>query len=220
MNQFSNSGGVQFSNDDNAEAGAVPVLRALAWTAARPRRFAICWRGRLPMGSRCAFVAALTLGVACATMPHGASEANLARARGGAAEGSALFQEHCAGCHGERGEGVGNAPRVLGQGALPEYPRERNINADPASGDPELLRLKALTRPAGAPWRDPFRTGQDLYRYVSKHMPLPARDAGSLAAEQYWAVINFMALAHGVDLPPEGINAGNASSVRLQVRRP
>jgi hypothetical protein len=34
------------------------------------------------------------------------------------------------------------------------------------------------TRPAGAPWRDPFRTLQDLCGYVSKHMPLPARAAG------------------------------------------
>jgi hypothetical protein len=178
----------------------------------RPRRW--------PMSTPCVFVAALLLGVACATMPHGASEANLARAHGAAAEGEAWFKEHCADCHGQRGEGVDNAPRILGPGALPEFPRERNLNADPASGDPELLRLKAQTRPAGAPWRDPFRTMQDLGGYVRKHMPLPARAAGSLTDQQYWAIINFMALAHGVAVPPEGINAANASSTKLQVRHP
>ena len=144
----------------------------------------------------------------------------MSQARSGAAEGWTEFKTHCASCHGERGESVSNAPRIMGEGALPEYPRERNINADPASGDPELLRLKALTRPAGAPWRDPFRSAQDLYGFVSKNMPLPAKKVGSLSADQYWAIINFMLLAHGVQVPPEGVNAGNASSVKLQVRRP
>jgi mono/diheme cytochrome c family protein len=178
------------------------------------------WRGRLPTGKQWGLLAALALGVACATMPHGATEANLAGARSSAAEGWALFREHCAGCHGERGESVSNAPRILGEGALPEYPRERNLNADPASGDPELLRLRAQTRPAGAPWRDPFRTAQDLYGFVSKQMPLPAKSAGSLSADQYWVITDFMLRAHGVQVPPEGVNAGNASSVKLQVRRP
>jgi hypothetical protein len=112
------------------------------------------------------------------------------------------------------------APRILGAGALPEYPQERNLNADPAAGDPELLRLEAQSRPSGAPWRDPFRTAQDLHNYVSKNMPLPEDRAGSLSAEQYWAIINFMALAHGVPVPPGGVTEKNASSVRLQVQRP
>jgi hypothetical protein len=103
----------------------------------------------------------------------------------------------------------------MGEGALPEYPQEHNINADPAAGDPELLRLRSQTRPAGAPWRDPFRTAQDLFGFVSKSMPQPAEKAGSLSAEQYWAIINFMLLAHGVRVPPEGVTANNASSVKL-----
>jgi mono/diheme cytochrome c family protein len=178
------------------------------------------WRGRLSTGKQWCLVGALGLGVACATMPHGATEANMDLARSKAAEGWALFKDHCAGCHGERGESVSHAPRIMGQGALPEYPRERNLNADPASGDPELLRLRAQTRPAGAPWRDPFRTAQDLYAYVSKQMPLPAKQAGSLSAEQYRAITDFMLRAHGVQVPAEGVNAGNASSVKLQVGPP
>lgn len=139
----------------------------------------------------------------------------MAKARNGSPQGFALFEEHCSGCHGERGESGSRAPRLMGEGALPEYPPERNVNADPAAGDPELLRLRAQTRPAGAPWRDPFHTADDLYRYVSKNMPLPAQKAGSLSPEQYWAIINFVLLAHGVQVPPEGVTANNASSLKL-----
>ena len=170
--------------------------------------------------SQLGLVCALVLAVACATMSRGAATENMAQARSGAAEGWSLFKENCAGCHGERGESVSSAPRIMGAGALPEYPREHNMNVDPASGDPELLKLKAQSRPAGAPWRDPFRTAQDLYGYVSKNMPQPANRAGSLSAEQYWSIINFMLLAHGVQVPAEAVSEGNASSVKLQVGRP
>jgi mono/diheme cytochrome c family protein len=152
---------------------------------------------------------------ACASMPRGASDANLAKARSGAPDGASSYQHNCAGCHGERGESTGRAPRIMGEGALPELPQEYNANADPAAGDPELLRLRAQTRPAGAPSRDPFRTADDVYRYVSKNMPLPVDKAGSLSAEEYWAIVNFMLLGHGVPVPPEGVTAANASSVKL-----
>lgn len=157
------------------------------------------------------------IAVACASTQYGATEANLARARSASPTGAALFERECAACHGKRGESAGGAPRILGPGALPEYPRERNVNADPATGDPELLRLQAQSRPAGAPWRDPFRTAADLYAFVSKNMPLPAKRAGSLSDEDYWAIVNFMLLAHGVDVPPEGVTRANAGTVKLQV---
>lgn len=170
---------------------------------------------RFLRGQRWGLAASIALGAACASTPRGATDANMAKARSGSPDGATLFKQHCAGCHGERGESVSGAPRILGVGALPEYPRERNLNADPASGDPELLKLQGQTRPAGAPWRDPFRTAQDLYDYVSKNMPLPRDKAGSLSAEQYWAIIHFMLLAHGVQVPPEGVTANNARSVKL-----
>ena len=159
------------------------------------------------------FVAALALG--CAATPRGATDANMATAQSGAPDGWSSFQRNCASCHGQRGESRGRAPRILGEGALPELPREQNMNADPAAGDPELAKLRAQTRPGGAPSRDPFRTAEDLHRYVSKHMPLPEEKAGSLPPEEYWAIINFMLLAHGVQVPPGGVNATNASSVKL-----
>jgi mono/diheme cytochrome c family protein len=165
---------------------------------------------------RAGLVAVVALLVACgASTLRGATDANLAQARSSSPSGAALFEEHCASCHGARGESGTRAPRLMGEGALPVYPPERDLNADPAAGDPELLRLRAQTRPAGAPWRDPFRTAADVYGYVSKNMPLPAQKAGSLSPEQYWAIINFVLVAHGVRVPPEGVTAGNASSVKL-----
>lgn len=172
-------------------------------------------RRRTPLRSAWAAAGSALLLAACASAPRGATEANLAKAQQSEPSGFALFEQSCSGCHGKRGESVGRAPRVMGAGALPEYPPERNLNADPAAGDPELLRLRAQTRPAGAPWRDPFRSAQDLYRYVSTSMPLPADKVGSLTAEQYWALVNFMLLAHGAQLPPEGVTQANANSVKL-----
>lgn len=168
------------------------------------------------MGGRTrAAVAGLALLAGCAGMP-GATPKNMAKAQSEAPKGAASFQQNCAGCHGDRGQSVGRAPRVLGEGALPELPQESNPNTDPAAGDPELIRLRAQTRPQGAPSRDPFRTAEDLYRYVSKYMPMPPDKAGTLTAEEYWAIVNFMLLAHGVAVPPGGVNAQNAGSVKLQ----
>lgn len=77
------------------------------------------------------------------------------------------------------------------------------------------MRLEAQSRPAGAPWRDPFRSAGDLFRYVSKSMPPSADQRSSLKTEDYWAIVNFMLLAQGVQLPPEGVSAQNADSVQL-----
>jgi len=158
---------------------------------------------------------ACALVTACASTPRGATEANFARAKSGAPAGATLFARECAGCHGARGEVVNSTPQILGEGALPEYPRARDLNASPAAGDPESLKLEAQSRPPGAPWRDPFRTARDLHNYVSQHMPLPKDRAGSLPPDDYWAILNFMLLAHGVQLPPEGVTAQNAAAVKL-----
>jgi hypothetical protein len=159
-------------------------------------------------------IALATIG-ACASTPRGATDGNLDQALRGVPEGATLFAQQCAGCHGQRGESSGTAPYVLGPGALPEYPREKNLTADPAAGDPAALRLEARSRPLGAPWRDPFRNAQDLYNYVSKYMPLPEKKAGSLTPEAYWAIVNFMLVAHGVRVPTGGVNPQNASTVKL-----
>jgi cytochrome c5 len=167
------------------------------------------------MARRCTFLITAAIAGACASAQFGATDANLARARTGSPRGATLFNQQCAGCHGERGESRTGAPRVFGEGALPEYPRARNTNADPATGDPESLRLQAQSRPQGAPWRDPFRTAKDLHAYVSRNMPPDEEKRATLSPEDYWAIVNFMLLAHGVEVPPGGVTEANAGSVNL-----
>ena len=199
------------------EASALSIVgpfnvRREHWNPARPR--AARW-GWWTLASAAALLATSALAAGCAGKQRGASLENIGKAQTAAPSGATLFQANCAVCHGDRGQSVGRAPRLMGPGALPELPAEQNINADPAAGDPELLRLRARTRPAGAPWRDPFRTAEDVFRFVSTSMPLPAEKAGSLRVEEYWAIVNFILVAHGVELPSGGITEQNASSVKL-----
>ncbi len=158
--------------------------------------------------------------LACATTQSGVSEQSLGRARGTVPEGSRLFEQKCAGCHGARGEGGVRAPTILGERGLPEYPRPQSAVGDPATGDPEALRLEARSRPAGAPSRDPFRTAEDLERFVVQNMPPPEDDEPRLSPGEGRSLVHFMLVAHGVAVPPEGVTDQNAKSVKLQVVRP
>lgn len=168
------------------------------------------------MVARRLFLITAAVAAACSGTQYGATEAALTRARSVSPNGSTLYSAQCAACHGARGESAtSSAPRLMGEGALPEMPRPRNVNADPAAGDRESLRLEARSRPAGAPWRDPFRTAKDVHKFVSENMP-PAEDKRkALSAEDYWAIVNFVLSAHGVELPPEGVNEQNAGAVKL-----
>src|SRR5690242_1695526 len=67
-------------------------------------------------------------------------------------EGAALFAEQCARCHGRHGEGIADAPIVLGPGALPEYPRDDSVR------DAVQMEIAQKTRRTGATMRRPFRT--------------------------------------------------------------
>lgn len=163
-----------------------------------------------------AVVASVALALACGASHLGASEANLVQAKAAAAEGGEVFSAHCAGCHGERGEGTERGPAVIGAGALPTYPGDHNRATNSAFSDPQALEEEARARPAGAPSRDPFRTAADLHRYVSQEMPLPRKRAGSLAAAEYWSVVSFMLVAHGVAVPEGGVDAANATAVPLK----
>jgi cytochrome c len=151
---------------------------------------------------------------ACAATQFGATEANLARARTVTNRGNELFAKECAECHGDRGEGLAQAPSILGPGALPVYPRDSAGAGSLAINDPEQLRIRQQTRPAGAPWRDPFRTAQDLFGFLKTH---PAKKrAEPVAAADYWALVTFMLAAHGSAVPADGVNADNATSVTIQ----
>jgi mono/diheme cytochrome c family protein len=152
---------------------------------------------------------------ACSATPLGASEANVATARAKAARGAELYERECAACHGKRGEGLTSAPGVMGAGALPTYPREQSLSTNPALNNAAQTQNQDSSRPPGAPSRDPFRTAQDLFSYLSAHMPLPKSRAGSLKPDEYWAITSYMLVAHGSAVPEGDINASNAASVSI-----
>lgn len=173
------------------------------------------------MSSHAAFVrlsiAGLVSGVsilACTVTPLGASDAGMARARLQASQGADAYERNCAACHGKRGEGLTTAPAIMGPGALPKYPRD-----DTSSSSPTFQTIanqqQDTTRVPGQPRRGEFSNAQQVYEYVSTRMPLPRSAAGTLKPEEYWAIVNFMLLAHGVAVPPDGVTPANASSVNL-----
>ena len=88
--------------------------------------------------------------------------------------GKALYAEHCAKCHGDRGEGDGKAPALVGAGALP------------------------LDAHAGYNRDQKFRTAADVFAWASREMP--GDDPGSLAIDEYLAILAFGLSANGVKL--------------------
>jgi hypothetical protein len=163
-----------------------------------------------------AFIVGGLVGLGCAAAQLGATPAEIAQASGQAENGANIFAKECAKCHGQRGEGVGSAPDVLGPSALPEYPRNAVNSSNPALSDPQMLQIEAQARPAGAAWRDPFRSAQDLFNFTSTHMPKGR--ASDLKPADHWAVVSFMLAAQGATLPAGGVGPANASSVRIPRR--
>lgn len=153
--------------------------------------------------------------IGCASSQLGATPADIARARDQAGQGATTFSNECASCHGNRGEGLASAGAILGPGSLPEYPRSSGVG-DPTITDPQLIQIQAQTRPAGAAWRDPFRNAQDLYTFMTTH--LPKSRASALRDSDYWAVVGFMLAAQGATLPADGVGPANAGSIPIPKR--
>ncbi|HEX6764679.1 MAG TPA: cytochrome c [Polyangiaceae bacterium] len=162
-----------------------------------------------------AALAALGPLAACSVTPLGATEPNLASAHQKAAPGAAVYRQQCASCHGERGEGLAQAPAIMGSGALALYERDPATSTNPAMQDP-AERLRTQNLPPGADVRGAFRTAQDVFTYVSREMPLPRSKAGTLKPEEYWAVVNYILVGHGVRVPEGGVNASNAANVPIK----
>ena len=161
------------------------------------------------------FAACGLLGLGCAATQLGATPAEIAQARSQSEQGASVFTSACAKCHGERGEGIGSAPDVLGPGALPEYPRDSGGGGGPLT-DPQLLQIEAQARPAGAAWRDPFRNAQDLYDFTRTHAP--GKRAGDLSPADTWAIVSFILAVQGASLPSGGVGPANASSIQIPRR--
>jgi len=162
-------------------------------------------------GTLLTLVGALSPG--CAATQSGATVEDLSRARTQTAEGATIFTNQCAKCHGQRGEGLGGVPAILGPGALPAFPRSGGMAGDPTMTDPQQLQIQQQTRPAGAASRDTFRTAQDLFNFTKARMPKTS--PGSLTDGQYWAAVNFLLAAQGANPPPGGIGPTNAASIPI-----
>jgi mono/diheme cytochrome c family protein len=150
------------------------------------------------------------LAAACSVTPRGASDASLAIAKDKATQGAKVYERDCGSCHGQRGEGV-TAPPIMGADGLPTFPRDPSQSTLAANTDPNEQQLRQQLNPGGMPSRQPFKTAQDLYEYT--RLKMPAKRAGTLSTEDYWAVINFILVAHGASVPDKGIDSDNARTV-------
>jgi mono/diheme cytochrome c family protein len=160
-----------------------------------------------------ALVGMAALGAACSSTSLGAPPKALSAARARNPDGAALYARECAACHGKSGEGLSTAPEVMGPTALPPFARSDDsmTNSLQLQTDIERERLQ----PPGEPSRPVFRNAEDVFNYVSKWMPLPKERIGSLKAEEYWAIVNYLLIANGSPVPSSGVNAANASTVPL-----
>jgi mono/diheme cytochrome c family protein len=105
------------------------------------------------------------------------------------ARGGQLYGKYCAKCHGDAGQGTDKGPAVVGAGALPKDPR------------------------AGAKRDVPFSTAYDVGAWAMKHMP--ADKPGSLATDEYLAILAFDLKANGVDLGAEPLTLDRLHAIVL-----
>jgi cytochrome c len=106
--------------------------------------------------------------------------------------GERLFADTCAACHGDSGQGKGDAPALVGlaRGALPREP-------------PVERKLRRL----------PFDTLGDVAEFVMRTMPLNA--PGRLSDEQYYSVLAFDLEENGIDLGAKKLDGALAASLEI-----
>ncbi len=104
-------------------------------------------------------------------------------------QGKKLFTDKCSKCHGAGGEGIKDAPPVVGKEAFP------------------LDARKGQKRDAK------FHTAADVFAWASKHMPMKGPGMttapGSLSTDEYLAIFAFDLTANGIklDKPLDGAAA-------------
>jgi cytochrome c len=158
----------------------------------------------------------LLLATGCAATPPGASDASLAQAQSRAASGAGLYQSACADCHGPRGEGLAGAPPIIGATALPRYPRDQS--GIQLYQDPEQIQRQAQLRVPGAASRQELVSARDLQQYLKLHVSELNQPAmiTSLKEPDLWAIVEFILIAQGSDVPAAGISPDNAGSVLIR----
>jgi len=137
------------------------------------------------------FVAFSLLGASCEKSGEGTSSPDVAvQATAQVKEGSGLYKEHCAGCHGPAGKGGDDSPPLIGADAMPSEPAP-----------------SAKTRLAT------FDTAADVLGYVSEHMP-PGDGAGELMEDENLAVMAWLLNVNGWRRQ-EVLTEANAAAVQI-----
>lgn len=102
--------------------------------------------------------------------------------------GAELYGKHCAGCHGDAGQGGKKAPPLVGAAALPLDPRK------------------------GSKRKVQFKTALDVFTWVKANMP--PKKAGSLSDDEYVAILAFDLKANGKTLD-KPLDAESAAALEL-----
>jgi cytochrome c len=125
----------------------------------------------------------------------GVGEGTAGSATGGKAlaaqidEGGSVYKDHCASCHGTKGEGD-SAPAVVGVKALP------------------------LAPPAGARTRKgEFKSAADVEAFVKSAMPIDA--PGTLSDAQAFAVVAWELHESGTELGGVALDPSNAAQIHV-----
>jgi cytochrome c len=103
--------------------------------------------------------------------------------------GRALFADKCAECHGATAQGTDDGPALVGQDVLPREPR------------------------AGSKRTATFVTAADVLAFATQNMP--ADDPGSLAPDDYAAVLAFAVSANAIKLD-KPLDATTAQAITLR----
>jgi len=180
-----------------------------------------CWAlvKRLPFPSLSSLfragAAASALAVGCTSTQPGASDADLVQAKSRATDGSALYGRTCANCHGPRGEGLAGAPPIIGVTGLPRYPRDQS--GVQLYQDPQQIQRQAQLRVPGAASRPEFLSAKDVYEYLERHRTEVIKpDTGvDVSDAELWAILSFVLIAHGSQVPDTGLSPENASAVLI-----
>jgi hypothetical protein len=99
----------------------------------------------------------------------------------------------------------------MGPGALRRQPLIDSLSQTTnASSDGQRGALRPPSPDQGRP---EFVTAASLHSYLVYHMPKIERQP--MTGEDYWAVVQFMLIAHGSDVPEEGVSAANGARVAI-----
>jgi mono/diheme cytochrome c family protein len=124
-----------------------------------------------------------------------------------------LYGQHCAGCHGEHGEGDEDAPALVGDVALPGAGSSGAGSSGAASsGAASSGAASSDAASSESARRRSFHTAADVYAYAREHMP--PMSPGALPEDQYWAIVRYVLDMGQRDVGQ--LDAASAATIKLR----